>query len=439
MFYTTGMCDGDDKSESLEELLRAIEAFVAGPAVEVTAYELGERLIRLRHGLDLLELGFAREAAVFAGTTEYEAQGSTSPIDWVRHRCAMSGNAAARSIATGEAAESLPASVAALEEGRIGFAHLALLAGTARALRSSTIGAALDDAPGRDAAASAASAGAPGFDEAPLLALALEHSVGRFSYDCTHARHAGDAAAVLAEQVTAVENRRLELTKCEDGRVAVHGIFDPVGGATVRVAMAALCGRAGAGDQRSHSRRLADALVELANHALDHGFATERGSSIRPHLQLTASVETVMGLAGAPGGDLEFAGAVPAATAQRLACDASIRRVLLDSNSEVIDVGRARRMPSPAARAALRVRDRGCVWPGCDRPASWTTAHHVRHWGHGGVSDVPNLVLLCHRHHWLVHEGGWQVVRTDGREVLAIPPPHTYRSWTRAPDGAVAR
>jgi hypothetical protein len=138
MFYTTGMCDGGDHTTSLEGLLQAIEAFLAGPTVEVTAAELGERLIRLRHGLDLLELGFAREAAVFAGTTEYEAQGSTSPIDWVRHQCAMSGNAAARSIATGEAAESLPASVAALEEGRIGFAHLALLAGTARAVSSSS-------------------------------------------------------------------------------------------------------------------------------------------------------------------------------------------------------------------------------------------------------------------------------------------------------------
>jgi hypothetical protein len=349
----------------------------------------------------------------------------------------MSGNAAARSIATGEAAESLPGSVAALEEGRIGFAHLALLAGTARALRSSTSGAATDDAPRSDAAAGPAGAGAPGFDERPLLALALEHSVGRFSYDCTHARHAGDAAGVLAEQVTAVENRRLDITRCEDGRMAFRGIFDPVGGATVRVAIEALCGRSGVGDQRSRARRLADGLVELASHALDHGFATERGS-VRPHLQLTASVETVMGLAGAPGGDLEYAGAVPAATVQRLACDASVRRVLLDSTSMVIDVGRARRVPSAPAMAALRVRDRGCVWPGCDRPASWTTAHHLLHWGHGGVTEVPNLALLCHRHHWSVHEGGWQVVRTDGREVLAIPPSPTYRSWTRAPDGAAA-
>jgi hypothetical protein len=59
---------------------------------------------RLRHGLDLLELRFARDAALFATTNESESQGSTSPVDWVRHQRGMSGNAAARSIATGEQA-----------------------------------------------------------------------------------------------------------------------------------------------------------------------------------------------------------------------------------------------------------------------------------------------------------------------------------------------
>ena len=408
------MCDGVGNTKSLRSLMGDIERFVGAP-VETTPAELGERLIELRHGIDLLELRFAREAAVFAATDEYEVQGSTSPIDWVRHQCAMSIGAAARSVATGEQVDRLPASVAALEAGRIGFAHLGLLAGTARAVQGSETG----------------------FDERPLLELALEHSVSRFARDCTQARHAADAAAVLAEHVGLVASRRLELTRCEDGRIVIRGLLDPVGGAALRLALAPLTAPKGVDDDRSRERRCADALVELAMHTLDHGFATERGST-RPHLQLTASVETVMGMPGAPGGDLEFAGAVPAATVQRLACDASVRRVLLGPDSAVIDVGRALRVPSGAARAALRVRDGGCVWPGCDRPASWTTAHHVLHWGHGGATNLDNLVLLCHRHHWAVHEGGWQLVRTEGRRVLAIPPSHPYRSWTRAPDGVGA-
>ncbi|MFZ0130372.1 MAG: HNH endonuclease signature motif containing protein, partial [Candidatus Dormiibacterota bacterium] len=60
--------------------------------------------------------------------------------------------------------------------------------------------------------------------------------------------------------------------------------------------------------------------------------------------------------------------------------------------------------------------------------------HHVLHWGHGGETNLENLVLLCHRHHWKAHEGGWQVVRSEEGRILTIPPSHAYRARTRAPD-----
>jgi hypothetical protein len=411
--YATGMCNGG--GDPAQDLAVAVAAFVAWDPGVRTPFERGESLKRQRHAIDRLELHFARDAAAFAETEEYVAQGSVTAIDWTRHHCAMSGFAAARAVTTGREADALPASVAALEEGRIGFAHLALLAGTARSVR--------------------AVAGDVGFDERPLLDLALEHSVSRFSYDCEHARHAADAATVHSEHVSAVEGRRLQLIPCEGGGLAIRGWVDPVGGAALRTALAPLCKRSGAGDTRDLPRRNMDGLVELCMHSLDHGFSTEGGGP-RTHLQLTASVETVQGLTGAPGGDLEFGGVVPAATVQRLACDASIRRVLLGPDSAVIEVGRALRMPSGAGRAALRVRDRGCVWPGCERPASWTNPHHKLHWAHGGDSNLDNLILLCHRHHWMVHEGGWQLVASDDEPVLAVAPSRVYRSWTRAPDGA---
>jgi hypothetical protein len=425
--------DGDPGA--LGDLLEAVQAFVNRPPQAITAPDLGEQLIQLRHGIDLLELGFAADAAVFAGTNEYEVQGSTSPIDWLRHFCHMSGHAAARAVAAGEQSPGLPESVAALEDGRIGFAHFSLMAGVARALRKGPApsGSEDGDSDGVDPDAAdpdALAAAASGFDERPLLALALEHSVGRFSFDCIHARHAGDAAAVLAEHVDGVERRRLELIPCEGGSLAVRGFFEGVGGATIRTALESLAKPTGIGDTRDRSRRLADAFYETCHHALD----TEAlpGQSGRTHLQLTASVETVMGLEGAPGGDLEYAGAVPAATVQRLACDASVRRVLLGPANAVIEVGRAVRLPRDATRAALRVRDQGCVWPGCDRTAAWTNAHHVVHWGHGGATDLENLVLLCYRHHWSIHEGGWQLVRSD-QGILVIPPNQTHRSWIRPP------
>ena len=426
----------------LETLVGAIERFVQLPTLELTPAELGDFLVRLRHGIDVLELGFATCAATFAATDEYDAQGSVTAIDWIRHHCRMSAHAAARSVAAGEQMGRLPASVAALDAGEIGFAHFSLLASVARAVGTTRTSGTLDVAvPGDASWDDGSGPGDPSaspirFDERPLLELAREHSVSRFGYDCTHARHASDAAAVLDEQVSAAARNRCEFIPCEGGFLAIRGFFDPVAAATIKTAVLPLARPTGAGDDRPLPRRLADALVEVAAHALDLGAVPTTGGA-STHLQLIASVETVMGLDGAPGGDLEFAGAVSAATVQRLACDARVRRILLGPTSAVIDVGRALRLPSPAARAVLRARSGGCEWPGCERPVAFTNAHHLVHWGHGGGTDVDNLVLLCYRHHWLIHEGGWQLARVERGRLLAIPPAQGHRSWTRAPDVAV--
>ncbi len=80
-----------------------------------------------------------------------------------------------------------------------------------------------------------------------------------------------------------------------------------------------------------------------------------------------------------------------------------------------IDVGRRTRTVSPALRRALAVRDGRCRGHGCTVPAAWTDAHHIVHWADGGQTCLTNLVLLCRRHHRLLHTGGWQAVRqTDG-------------------------
>jgi len=133
-------------------------------------------------------------------------------------------------------------------------------------------------------------------------------------------------------------------------------------------------------------------------------------------------METLKRQLGAPAADLEFSLPISGEAVERLACDCSVTRILLGADSTVIDVGRSRRVISPAQRKALNVRDRGCRWPGCDRTATWTSGHHIVHWNKGGPGDMPNLVLLCHRHHWLTHEGKWQLVKSDDGKFLAIPP-----------------
>jgi hypothetical protein len=91
--------------------------------------------------------------------------------------------------------------------------------------------------------------------------------------------------------------------------------------------------------------------------------------------------------------------------------------------TQPLEVGRTTRTVAPAQRNALVVRDGGCAFPGCDRPQSWCEAHHLRHWAHGGPTDLANLALLCWAHHRAVHEGGRRLQRApDGR--LRATPPH---------------
>lgn len=108
-------------------------------------------------------------------------------------------------------------------------------------------------------------------------------------------------------------------------------------------------------------------------------------------------------LAGAAGAGLVGDGQqLPAGELRRICCDAELIPVVLGSASEVLDVGRSARLVTPAIRTALLVRDRGCVFPGCDAPAARCEAHHIIPWWAGGRTAPSNLALLCHSHHPLI-------------------------------------
>jgi hypothetical protein len=402
----------------MRNLAAAIDGFCGRDKIAREGHELGAELIALRHQCDRLELEFSETAAMFAATSEADLYGANTPIDWIRHNCRMGAHAAAERVCVGEQMAVLPQSIEAVDHGEIGFAHLALMARTADALAESETA--------RD------------FDEGALLAQAAEVSVSRFRHICHHARHADDAAGYAADEVEAVEARKLELNSTEDGWVFVRGLLDAAGGAALRTALEPLATRSGADDDRHRDRRLADALVELAMFGLNTGAVPQRASQ-RAHLQVTTSLETLLGMAGAPAAEMEFSLPISARMVERLACDCTVTRVLLGSDSAVIDVGRARRVVSGPTRRALNARDRTCQWPGCERPPSWCDAHHLVYWTRGGGTDLQNLVLLCYRHHWKVHEGNWQIARDDSDRILTIPSPaYLARQWARGPDRVAA-
>jgi hypothetical protein len=95
--------------------------------------------------------------------------------------------------------------------------------------------------------------------------------------------------------------------------------------------------------------------------------------------------------------------------ARRLACQAGIIPVVLGGRGEVLDLGRTRRLFSPAQRKAMALRDRGCAADGCEIPAAWCEAHHHRQpWSQGGSTDLADGKLLCPFHHHRAHDPAWE-------------------------------
>ncbi|HEX6548380.1 MAG TPA: DUF222 domain-containing protein, partial [Candidatus Dormibacteraeota bacterium] len=344
-----------------------------------------------RERIDADELCFAIEAAEFAALPEFtEDVHADSAVSVLRDQCRMTAGAAAEAIRVGEQLDRLPESAEALLGGEIGFRHLGVLASTACALSESET--------------------LRGFSEQPLLAKARELSVRGLIRAALAYRHLKDPEAYVAQECQGVEHRMLELKTDDSGSLWLRGWLDNEGGAIVRSALEPLAKPAGDSDERRLGRRYADALVELA------------GAGARAQVQVSATVETLAQLAGCPAAELDLGAPLSAAALQRLTCDCSLTRVLLDSDSAVIEVGRARRTVSPAQRAALLKRDRGCRFPNCERPGRYCEGHHLRHWARGGETDLDNLVLLCRRHHHLVHEGGWDLKGDRQGGFIAVPP-----------------
>jgi hypothetical protein len=149
--------------------------------------------------------------------------------------------------------------------------------------------------------------------------------------------------------------------------------------------------------------RLADALVELVTES-------HEGAASAPTLVVHAGAEALAGEEPERGpwlAETESGRRLCTDAVRRLACDARIEWVL-HSGNRIVGIGRRGRTVPGAMARLLRYRDEGCRFPGCER-RRWVQTHHIVHWGDGGRTDLDNLVLLCHAHHRLIHEGGWKI------------------------------
>jgi hypothetical protein len=161
--------------------------------------------------------------------------------------------------------------------------------------------------------------------------------------------------------------------------------------------------------------RQADALVRVAEAYLE---PDARPRSIAEKYQVHVHLDLRRDADG-PVPDPD-APALAEETIRRLGCEAGLVPVLHDGE-EILSVGRKTRAVPPAIRRALRLRDRGCRFPGCTHHRH-VDAHHIRHWADGGETRLSNLVELCGRHHRLLHEGGYGLRATDDGALVFTRP-----------------
>jgi uncharacterized protein DUF222 len=380
--------------ESLRAGVQAMGAWIR----EAEGEELGEGLIQIREtGIDPLEAVFANGVRRFDKSGEYKADGALSLTAWLRWKCKLSGGAAVERVEVARQLEKLPKTEAAFANGDLGFQHVAVLARTAEHVGAAAVRK----------------------EEASLLQVAQTMDPGQFTAVAKNFEHRVDAAGALAEANHAYQRRYFHISEPVDGLVRLDGVLDAEGGATLRTALQAFM-KPIRDDARSFGQRSADALMELSR----HGSGSKRdGAGPRPQLIIRASLDTLAGTKGAPAGELEGGGTVPAETVQRYACDSAIVRITGQGELDHELNHASRTLPAPTRRA-LESRDRHCVFPGCTRPPIWCDGHHLVWWTQGGATALPNLALLCRPHHRMVHEEGWRLVRHKDGRFTAIPPPH---------------
>jgi hypothetical protein len=371
----------------------------------------GVDLVEYRSAIDALDGDFGSEAREAQKAGAHLVSGNITAASWIARTCKMSVTSAADRLRVGEQLESLPKVAAALDSGEIGYQSVSVLAHLREKLGDK-----------KDL-----------FNEDEMLGYAREFSVSGLRQLCRVAWHVVDPDGFFNEAEENYSRRRLHISQMSDGMYALDGLLDPVTGASLKTAVDALARRTGPEDDRSPSQRRHDALGEMVNHAMDNGTLPRR-NGVRPHINLTTTIEGIKNEVGAPPAGLELSMPISTRTLERISCDCTMSRVLL-ADSMVIDVGRATRAVSGPTRRALRTRDKGCRFPGCDRPVDWTNPHHIVHWARGGPGNLPNLILLCFYHHRLVHEGGWQVIKA-GQEFRFLPPNRVF--MRRARDSVAA-
>jgi Domain of unknown function (DUF222)/HNH endonuclease len=409
--------------------LRAVSAQYAEmaelPVFALTDARLDARLsaaLRARAAADEMVTRIAAEADA-AGVAD--RAGASSTRAWLIGKHGMSPRDAARTV--GHASAMAPAT----EATRLAWARGEICGDKAEVISAAVTGLPADLDPRRAVAA-----------QADLVARASTMTVGELRREASRlvdqVVDPDQAAKIrqekLAEQArSAYEQATFRGRKGLDGIATFSGTMPNLAFDMLTASLDAIASprrdhlrgddEAAQGEQVPYANRLGRALCDLVE-KIDARDVPSHG--VNATLVVTIDEQSLRDRVGAAA--LASGDEIPVEELRRLACNADILPMVLGSDSQPVNLGRASRLFSKGQKTALAARDGGCVFPGCERPPGWTEAHHVQPWSAGGDTDLSNGALLCGFHHRLVHrDDGWQIrIAPDGLPEV-IPPTRVDR------------
>lgn len=386
----------------------------------LTTEALESELVGLAGHLTAAHCRWLQLLAEFDDRDGWDGPGLRTCAHWLSWRVGMNLRTAFEQLRVAHALSALPETTSAFAAGRISYSKVRAITRVAT----------------------------PGTEQA-LVDLALAGTAGHVERVVRATRQArADPVEVHAE-------RCVHWTWRDDGMLDLRGRFTPEQGALLLSALAATTD--GASEKRAHcSAEHHEPRGGPAERAVDPGSHSDDAAGEAPVEPLTARradalialvTRTAVGSSNAAAGtaqvvlhiDSETATAhiergpvVPLASAERIACAARVRALVKDRRGNPLYLGRTHRLATKTLIAAVSVRDQHrCRWAGCTETRH-LDAHHIKHWLRGGRTDIDNLVLLCDRHHRLIHDHGYSMHgtgndvschRPDGRLVADAGPP----------------
>jgi len=361
-----------------------LERLQAEDVAEPSEASLGQELKELFRHRNAVDAEIQRRLHRLDKTRAYESDGSLTAKAWLRWNCNLTHGQASDRVEVARQMQSLPLTTVALAAGDISYEHAALIARTRQQLGKVW----------------------PAESEDILVTAAKEVDPVRLRRATIHLRYCLQPDGVLEEANAVDERRFLHLNQTFGGVFVLNGQFGADDGATLKAALMSVLRPPAENDERSPAQRRADALMDLV-----------RNGSPQAQVMVMVDMATLQQQPGSPAADMDWSQQpIPAETARRIACECSVTPIVggeLQSSARVV---------SGKVRKALDVRDKHCRFPGCDMPAIWSDAHHIQHWAEGGPTKLFNLVLMCRRHHRLVHEGRWRLVQAGEGLLQAVPP-----------------